>query len=184
MYKCVIQQWIQRFPFGSPYFFVKGNFLLKSLSTNGFSGSPLVPLWFPFLQKITQKQDFRAFFAVLSIILILSLSSQNKSFSLCIILILSMFNDASWGTKREPFLCSTWTVSRFHFLFWWLHPQTPVKFMHTKKSNDCSLLPLHMNSMYYLRIIMLLYFPLFAGSTLTPKLSASEYLPSIQWYNL
>lgn len=95
LYKCVIQQWIQRFPFGSPCFFVKGNFLLKSLSTNGFSGSPLVPLWFPFLQKITQKQDFRAFFAVLSIILILSLSSQNKSFSLCIILILSMFNDAS-----------------------------------------------------------------------------------------
>ena len=95
LYKCVIQQWIQRFPFGSPCFFVKGNFLLKSLSTNGFSGSPLVPLWFPFLQKITQKHDFRAFFAVLSIILILSLSSQNKSFSLCIILILSMFNDAS-----------------------------------------------------------------------------------------
>ena len=67
----------------------------------------------------------------------------------------------------------------FIFFFWWLHPKTPVKFMH-KKSNDCSLLPLHMNSMYYLRIITLLYFPLFAGSTLTPKLSASEYLPSIQ----
>ena len=69
------------------------------------------------------------------------------------------------------------------FFFGGYTPKTPVKFMH-KKSNDCSLLPLHMNSMYYLRIITLLYFPLFAGSTLTPKLSASEYLPSIQLYNL
>lgn len=133
MYKCVIQQWIQRFPFGSPCFFVKWNFLLKSLSTNEFSGSPLVPLWFPFLQKITQKHDFRAFFAVLSIILILSLSSQNKPFSLCIILILSMFNDASWGTKGEPFLCSTWTVSRFHFLFFGGYTPKPQWNSCTKK---------------------------------------------------
>lgn len=180
MYKSLIQQWIQRFPFGSPCFFVKGNFLLKSLSTNGFSGSPLVPLWFPFLQKITKKHDFQAFFAVLSIILILSLSSQNKSFSLCIILILSMFNDAFEEPKGEPFFMFNMNCITLSFSFFGGYtPQTPVKFMH-KKSNDYSLLPLHMNSMYYLRIITLLYFPLFAGSTLTPKLSASEYLPSIQ----
>ena len=41
----------------------------------------------------------------------------------------------------------TVSISLLFGVFWWLHPQTPVKFTH-KKSNDCSLLHLYMNCMY------------------------------------